>query len=44
MVKTATEKTGSPTIGLKKVLSKIRPRTPVKIIPRKKANRKGIPI
>ena len=44
IVSTATEKTGSPTIGLKKVLSKIKPSRPVKMIPMINANMNGIPI
>ena len=40
----ATEKTGSPTIGLKKVLSTNNPISPVKMIPIMKAIQKGTPL
>ena len=43
IVKIATENTGSPTIGLKKVLSISRLKTPVINIPKIKAIQKGIP-
>jgi len=44
IVKMATEKTGSPTIGLRKVLSRIRLNNPVSKIPKTKANQKGTPL
>ena len=44
IVKTATEKTGSPTIGLKKVLSISNPRIPVKMTPKNNASQNGIPL
>ena len=40
----ATENTGSPTIGLRKVLSTISPKTPVNAIPINKAIQKGTPL
>ena len=44
IVNIATENTGSPTIGLKKVLSTISPITPVNVIPIIKDIQKGIPL
>ena len=44
IVNIATENTGSPTIGLKKVLSTISPNTPVNVIPINRANQKGTPL
>ena len=44
IVRTATEKTGSPTIGLKKVLSISSPKIPVKITPKNNASQNGIPL
>ena len=44
IVNMATENTGSPTIGLKNVLSTISPKTPVKEIPIIKAIQKGMPL
>ena len=43
IVRIATEKTGSPTIGLKKVLSTSKPIRPVKTIPMINASQKGTP-
>ena len=44
IVKTATEKTGSPTMGLKNVLSITKPTIPVKITPKNNAIQNGIPL
>ena len=44
IVNIATEKTGSPTIGLRKVLSIIKLSTPVRNIPKIKASQKGMPL
>ena len=44
IVNMATENTGSPTIGLRKVLSTISPKTPVNAIPINKAIQKGTPL
>ena len=44
IVRIATENTGSPTIGLKKVLSTNNPISPVKMMPIMKAIQKGTPL